>query len=412
MEINIGSEIGHLEGVVLHKPGIEIERMTPTNAHAALYSDILNLEVVNKEYTDFVKVLELFTKTYYIKDLLLEVLKNESVKRKLVEDSCIIAKRDFLINELMEMSSSELTTILIEGYEYKKGKHPKELSEDRFILKPLFNLFFTRDAASVIYNSVLIHAMASEVRARESLIMQTIFTEYFKAEYLSPADECRRISTEGGDFLIANQNILCIGVGQRTNYRGIQYLASQLSQKGKYYILAQELPAKPESFIHLDMVFTFLSKDECMMYEPLMMKKSGFESYKTTLFTAENGKILANEVPNMQVGLKNLGWDIKPIFCGGNMDRWSQDREQWHSGANFFAMDSGKIIGYARNVRTMEALSQAGYAVLPAEKIVSGEIKMADYSKFVIAFNGSELPRGGGGARCMTMPILRGKIDF
>ena len=104
--------------------------------------------------------------------------------------------------------------------------------------------------------------------------------------------------------------------------------------------------------------------------------------------------------------LAQLGWDIEPVIGGGS-DPWVQLREQWHSGANFFSMGDGKILGYRRNTHTIDALDRAGFAVLNAEDIVSGKVNMNDYDKFVAAFPGSELPRAGGGARCMTMPILR-----
>ena len=97
---------------------------------------------------------------------------------------------------------------------------------------------------------------------------------------------------------------------------------------------------------------------------------------------------------------------MEPVLCGGS-DSWVQLREQWHSGANFFALDDNKVMGYRRNTHTIDALDKAGFSVLQAEDIVSGKISMNDYEKFVAVFPGSELPRAGGGARCMTMPILR-----
>ena len=111
-------------------------------------------------------------------------------------------------------------------------------------------------------------------------------------------------------------------------------------------------------------------------------------------------------MPNIVDALNGLGWDIEPVIGGGS-DPWTQLREQWHSGANFFSMGDGKILGYRRNTHTIDALDRAGFAVLNAEDIVAGKVDMNSYDKFVAAFPGSELPRAGGGARCMTMPILR-----
>ena len=136
------------------------------------------------------------------------------------------------------------------------------------------------------------------------------------------------------------------------------------------------------------------------------MTWSSPSSKDTTLITIEKGNISYTKVPNIVKGLQGLGWDIEPVIGGGS-DPWVQLREQWHSGANFFSLGDGKVLGYRRNTHTIDALDKAGFAVLNAEDIVSGKVDMNSYEKFVAAFRGSELPRAGGGARCMTMPILR-----
>ena len=154
------------------------------------------------------------------------------------------------------------------------------------------------------------------------------------------------------------------------------------------------------------MVFTFLSKHDCMVFEPMLKKQGLFANKATTLIKIDNGRISYHEVHDMVDGLNRLGWDMRPIICGGT-DSWVQLREQWHSGANFFALGDGKVMGYRRNTYTIDALDHAGYDVLNAEDIISGKEDMTAHDKFVAAFPGSELPRAGGGARCMTMPILR-----
>ena len=410
--VNVASETGTLRAVLLHRPGVEIERMTPLNAAHALYSDILNKPIVDNEYANFCGVLERWADVYYVEDILEELLKDNEIRRHLVYESCDMDNcDDGLAEQLMSLDAKQLADILIEGYEdpewgVESGKWKVE-SEERYLLKPLYNLFFTRDASSTVYNRVLINSMSFEVRERETLIYEAIFRHFFKVDTLNAMAWDRDARTEGGDVQIASPDLLCIGQGIRTNTKGIKYLAQTFAQeRERFNILVQELPKSPESFIHLDMVFTFLGKHQCMAFEPMLKKTGLFAGKDTTLISIEKGNISYKKFPNIVKGLESLGWDIEPVIGGGS-DPWVQLREQWHSGCNFFSMGDGKIIGYSRNTQTIEALDKAGFAVLNAEDIVSGKVNMKDYEKFVAAFPGSELPRAGGGARCMTMPILR-----
>lgn len=404
-EVNVASETGRLRAVLLHRPGVEIERMTPLNAAHALYSDILSKPIVDMEYHWFSGVLEKWTDVYYVEDILERLLADAEVRRYLVEESCDMDDcDDDLAEKLMELEDKELARVLVEGYEDPDWDGA---SEERYLLKPLYNLFFTRDASSTVYNRVLVNSMSFEVRERETLIYEAIFKHFFKVDTLNAMVWDRDARTEGGDVQIASKDLLCIGQGIRTNTKGIKYLAQTFArERERFNILVQELPKSPESFIHLDMVFTFLGKHQCMAFEPMLKKTGLFAGKDTTIIAIENGNISYRKVNNIVDGLNSMGWEMEPVIGGGE-DPWVQLREQWHSGANFFALGDGKVMGYRRNTRTIEALDKAGFAVLNAEDIVNGKVDMNDYSKFVAAFPGSELPRAGGGARCMTMPILR-----
>jgi len=103
--------------------------------------------------------------------------------------------------------------------------------------------------------------------------------------------------------------------------------------------------------------------------------------------------------------------DLEPVYCGGKADQWTQEREQWHSGANFFALAPGKIMGYSRNGNTLEELNNHGYEIVDAEEIISGRRKLSEMGKCIVTIEGSELSRGGGGARCMTMPVRRKAVE-
>ena len=231
-----------------------------------------------------------------------------------------------------------------------------------------------------------------------------------RGEYSRHGKPVKSLTIEGGDFQVAREDVFVIGTGIRTSSQGIDFLIEQLQLDiaKKYHLIVQELPSSPESFIHLDMVFTFLDRDSCMVYDPIITELNKF---RTIHIKIEGGKVAQiSEQPNILIALKKLGIDLKPISCGGKEDLWVQEREQWHSGANFLAIAPGKVIGYERNSHTVDELHRNGYEVIKAMDIINGIKKVDDYSKCIVTIAGSELARGGGGARCMTMPVRRSKL--
>ncbi len=416
VQINVNSEIGELEAVILHTPGPEIENMTPENAERALYSDILNLSSALKEYKNLEAVLGKVCKTFKVRELLEEVLTNSRVKEDLLRKICSNESVCDVKGQLEVLDNREVARQLIEGVDLKKDNLTKFLSKQRFALRPLHNFFFTRDASISYGEKVLIARMASKVRERESIIMEAIFDYHpsFKTATVNPQESANfhdKITIEGGDILIAKENIILVGKSARTSSYGIDYLIERLkAHKDERHIIVQELPATPESFIHLDMVFTFIDKEICMVYEPIILKPNRYQTVHISISKGQVTKIREKE--NILIALKDLGMDFKPILCGGSSDPWIQQREQWHSGANFFAMAPGKLIGYDRNIYTIEELSNSGFEIIEAQDIISDKLHINEYNKCVVTIPGSELPRGGGGARCMTMPVVRKDIEW
>ena len=409
--VRLYSEIGRLNAVLLHKPGPEIEAMTPMNAAHALYQDILNKDIVDEEYRLFSGVFAKCATVYQVQDVLADVLRDNAVAEQLVRRSCASDGCDYLVPELLGMSPELLSKTLIEGFRFRSGIDEPRFKEGRYVLQPLYNLFFTRDASSCVFNRALINTMSFQVRARESFIYKAIFENFFGAETFRAEDMDPMARTEGGDVQIVRDDLLCVGVGVRTNRKGIECLLQAHAHKPRFTVITQQLPLEPDSFIHLDMVFTFLGPHTCMAFEPMISKTGLFANMPTIIYTIENGKISEKEAPNILLALRNEGVDLKPVFCGGD-DEWTQLREQWHSGANFFALGPDHVIGYRRNRRTIEALDKAGFSVLKAEDVVDGDVNPFDYEKCVVTFAGSELPRGGGGARCMTCPVNRDAVDY
>ncbi len=412
---NIYSEIGELESVIIHTPGAEVENMTPQNVERALYSDILNLNVATKEYNQLKHVLKKTCQVLEVKDLLKDVLKNEKVTEQLINKICENENTLNIKNYLLDLDLEDLVRKLIEGVPLEQNNLTNFLCKDRYSLKPLHNFFYTRDSCVPVFDGVFIGGMASPVRQRETLIMETIFdfhpllsTKTYNTSSFGPGKN--NISVEGGDVLIANDNVLLLGIGSRTTSKGVDFLLETLkTKKEKINLIVQELPLSPESFIHLDMVFTLLDKDICMIYDPVIMKMN---KYHTVHIYAEGGKVkYIREEKNMLEALDKVDLKLQPLFCGGQKDQWAQEREQWHSGANFFTLAPGKVIGYARNTHTVEELSQNGFEIIKASDIIKDRVDINNYDKYLITLEGSELPRGGGGARCMTMPISRKPVE-
>jgi arginine deiminase len=416
-KVDIRSEIGELEGVIIHTPGPEVENMTPDSSHKALYSDILNLQVALKEFNQFSGFLSKITKTFQVKDLLSTVVQNPEHRAELLQTIAAKERLDeYTLKELMSIKDEKLSTILIEGVEMKKDNLTRFLSKDRYSIEPLHNFFFTRDASVAFLDKVLISRMYSRIRDRESIIMDAIFRNHpvFGVKTIHPEQNqynSKDFSFEGGDFLIAREDILLVGTGTRTTPSGIDFIMEYYKQKKvQRHIIVQELPYTPESFIHLDMVFTFLDRNQCMVYEPLILHPT---RYLTIHIHIDNGVVKSIlEVENIPSILKELGMEMETLYCGGRRDSMIQEREQWHSGANFFAIAPGKVIGYGRNVNTIQEMNNHGYAVIKASDVIHGKTDINNYNKYVVTIDGSELSRGGGGCRCMTMPVRRKPVEW
>jgi len=410
ISVNVSSEIGKLQHVLVHMPGPEIENMTPEDAHIYLFSDILNLQVAQKEYGYFKRVLQKATQVHEICDLLADILEDDRIKNSLIDRICKAEDRLVIADYLKGMTAKELSKKLIEGV---RMDSIASFKKEKYLLRPLPNLFFMRDASFTMFDNLMISSMASQVRARECMILETIYNLHpmFEAKVVKPSldYDVHGIGTvEGGDVQIIRDDVVICGLGARTNMHGVEGLVEHLKTKpGVKHLIFQELPLTPESFIHLDMVFTMLDVDKCMIYEPVILNPA----FKTFHITIDGQKAVGKEVTDLVAGLKSIGIDLEPVYCGDGNDDYAA-REQWHSGCNFFCLEPGKFIGYGRNQHTLQALNDAGFNVVTAADVVNNKVNLERQRKCIIAFEGNELSRGGGGARCMTMPVQRMAVEW
>jgi arginine deiminase len=410
----IDSEIGRLETVLVHKPGFEIETMTPQTAEELLYNDILPLQVVAREHQILNDILGLIANSYEINDLIADILVDEQAKKEVIHEICKNTAES-RIDELMHMDVTELRDTLICGLETKKDSFSAFMSSKKFDLPPLPNMYFMRDSSMVFRDTLVNGAMANRVREPEAILTKAVFRHHPKLGnrkilFDGAALAGDRIRLEGGDFLVAREDVLLVGLSDRSSSEGLDVLIEEIRAdlKKPFHIIAPVLPSE-RATIHLDMIFNIIDNDKAIVYEPYIL---GPERVKVIHAYAEPGKetkfAFAETIFD---ALKTVNIHLEPILCGGDNPLYQQ-REQWLSGNNFFTFEPGKIIGYDCNKATMSALEKAGFTYRAAEVFLNGSEKISDHKKLAIGVPGTELSRGGGGIRCMTLPVKRESLSI
>lgn len=405
MDLSVTSETKRLKSVVVHTPGNEVSLVNPELKDELLFDDIIFEEDARQEHVDMLQIFKAAMPKdgaiHEITDLFLQSLQTEDGRAYLIEK---LIKRlpeenlHTIEQDMLQLDPNDLLRFVIEG---------ATPSIRGFTMLPTPNLLFTRDLAAVVNQGILLSRPARKARIREAVLMETLIQ--FHPLFEDLRDNTIKIeeqeSIEGGDVLIASDNLVLIGMSERTSFSGLMTATEGLLKQGVEHILAVDIP-KQRSSMHLDTIFTFASEDECIVFPPSITERRD----NVVSLRSKNGAVIAESMPSLKLALEELlDRDLTFINCGGEQ-RTNQFREQWTDGANVFALAPGIIVGYERNTNTFRELKKHGYQLMNQYEFIE-EYKDAAFDptdkKIAISFLGHELCRGRGGARCMTMPISR-----
>jgi arginine deiminase len=419
MTLRVNSEIGRLRRVLVHRPGPEIDSMVPEMMNELLFDDILFGEEAQAEHDTFRLVLERAgVEVLEAEDLLADVLEGDALR---VDTIARLAHRYGLrrsaVRRLEDCSPARLATAMIAGL--RSLDEAEERQRRFFAMRPVPNYFFQRDPQFVVGNRAIIASMATEAREREPMLARLIFQYHPELAGGAPPDllerpafggpdhdpEAMLPTVEGGDVLVANDQVVLVGLSERTNRRGIEELAEKL-QGGHSpfrYLVVIELPSQ-RSFMHLDTVLTFIDRGTCLAHLPVT-EPGRAQSAHASVVDLDAEHLAFRLCDSVAQALAEVGIDAEMVPCGGE-DRIDQEREQWTDGANAFAVEPGVILLYQRNRRTAEELARRGWRVLTEQEVLDGAPVMGR-GRTAVTFLGNELSRARGGPRCMTMPLER-----
>ena len=407
MKLRLNSEFGTLKAVLMHRPGREIDRLTPYNISEYLFEDMPYLEIMQREHDEYRSLIKGATgaTVYRLLDLLIESLIDDDLLIKAFQIALKPSKLEHLAEDIIgRFSTLECANALVAGVKVSELKRKlnhhtlNHLGEHSFVISPSPNSYFMRDPAAVVQTGVISCQMKHPIRNRESFIMRMIFENHplFKENFdlLYPQDTIEEALTEkyadieGGDVIVLSSKALAIGNSERSDPEAIQEVARQVLKSGQVERVYEVLLPKKRNFMHLDTVFTIIDENLVVTYPDAMQavmetrvhRKEGIDENGNTILSTE---VLKESI--LEVLKKEIDY-LEIIHTGdGNPDYAS--REQWFDGANVFAIGPRRVISYNRNRHTNRALREAGVEVL--------------------LIPSSELSRGLGGPRCMTMALDR-----
>ena len=419
-EFHVDSEVGRLRRVLVHRPDLELRRLTPENHHELLFDDVLWVRRARQEHDAFVDVMrDRGVEVLYLHELLAETLELPEARKAAVElaftpHSLGPGALEEVRAMAMEASPARLASYLVAGVTQveleEAGVDARSMARhsllaatmwtEDFILPPLPNSVFTRDSSSWIYGGVTLNPMASEARHLETVNVALIYRHhpmFREADFdllfppMDPLGEVEvqdfgRATAEGGDILPIGNRTVLIGWSQRTSARMIELLATRLFESGWVdRVIACRMTAD-RKHMHLDTVCTFLDRDAVTIYPKVV---NAIQAYSLRPGDREGTLEVTPEASFLEAVADALETkELRIIATGG--DRFQAAREQWDDANNVLALEPGVVISYSKNEYTNSQIRKAGIEVLEID--------------------GSELGRGRGGGHCMSCPLLRDPI--
>ncbi|HWT22821.1 MAG TPA: arginine deiminase [Solirubrobacteraceae bacterium] len=392
----VGSEVGRLGTVMLHRPGGELRRLTPRNNDELLFDGVPWVDRAQEEHDAFADALRgRGVEVLYARTLLEETLAVPEARTQLLEaalDPQLIGPTlaRLLHERLDDLPATELAEILIGGLAHEElpvsgGLVDRMTRAQDFIVRPLPNLLFTRDSSVWLDHGVAVTALAMAARRRETTITAAIYQHHPRfrgTELLYGGDPRRDAWLEGGDVLVLAPGVLAVGVGQRTSPAGVEAFAQRLFGAGAARAVLAVPIAQDRATMHLDTVCTMVDRDAVVMYPPLA---GSLVAYVVEPGNGD-GIAVAGPEPFVAAAATAMGIERLRVIDTG-LDPVTAEREQWDDGNNTLALAPGVVVAYERNVETNERLEREGLEVL--------------------RIAGSELGTGRGGPRCMSCPIVR-----